>query len=407
MSTQADWTWLVYMAGDNNLEGAGKEDLDEMKEVGSSSELNIIVQFDTEENKTTRYLVEKNKLTVIDEMPGVNTGDPKILTDFIKWGTAKYPAQHYLVDVWNHGGGWENLPSDYDYEGLRASKPALASKIKRLRRSLFRTTIENIHERSPEERAIAIDVGAHDYLDNKELRSAVLNALPKGKKIDILGCDACLMNMIEICYENKDIANFMVGSEETEPGAGWPYNTILKKLSETPQTSPADLAKIITQDYGQYYEKNGSPISDKTATQSALDLNQIEAVATSLNELANILIKNIGGIAGQVTLARDKAQKFSEYPEYVDLISFLNELVKWLPDNRAEAKGAVNKTLSVLSQTSNKFILANSTWGLNVKRASGVSIYFPSSEQYLTDYADLEFSKKYAWNQFLETLFKL
>jgi Clostripain family len=407
MSTQADWTWLVYMAGDNNLEGAGKEDLDEMKEVGSSSELNIIVQFDTEENKTTRYLVEKNKLTVIDEMPGVNTGDPKILTDFIKWGTAKYPAQHYMVDVWNHGGGWENLPSDYDYEGLRASKPALASKIKRLRRSLFRTTIENIHERSPEERAIAIDVGAHDYLDNKELRSAVLNALPNGKKIDILGCDACLMNMIEICYENKDIANFMVGSEETEPGAGWPYNTILKKLSETPQTSPADLAKIITQDYGQYYEKNGSPISDKTATQSALDLNQIEAVATSLNELANILIKNIGVIAGQVSLARDKAQKFSEYPEYVDLISFLNELVKWLPDNQAEAKSAVNKTLAVLSQTSNKFILANSTWGLNVKRASGVSIYFPSSEQYLTDYADLEFSKKYAWNQFLETLFKL
>lgn len=407
MSTQADWTWLVYMAGDNNLEGAGKEDLDEMKEVGSSSELNIIVQFDTEENKTTRYLVEKNKLTVIHEMPGVNTGDPKILTDFIKWGTAKYPAQHYLVDVWNHGGGWENLPSDYDYEGLRASKPALASKIKRLRRSLFRTTIENIHERSSEERAIAIDVGAHDYLDNKELRSAVLNALPNGKKVDILGCDACLMNMIEICYENKDIANFMVGSEETEPGSGWPYNTILKKLSETPQTSPADLAKIITQDYGQYYEKNGSPIYDKTATQSALDLNQIEPVANSLNELANILIKNIAGIAGQVTLARDKAQKFSEYPEYVDLISFLNELVKWLPDNQAEAKGAVNKTLSVLNQTSNKFILANSTWGLNVKRASGVSIYFPSSEQYLTDYADLEFSKKYAWNQFLETLFKL
>jgi predicted RNA-binding protein with PIN domain len=53
MSTQADWTWLVYMAGDNNLEGAGKEDLDEMKEVGSSSELNIIVQFDTED-KTSK-----------------------------------------------------------------------------------------------------------------------------------------------------------------------------------------------------------------------------------------------------------------------------------------------------------------------------------------------------------------
>jgi hypothetical protein len=406
MSARAEWTWLVYMAGDNNLEGAGKDDLNEMKEVGSTPQLNILVQFDTEENKTTRYFVEKNKLTIVEEMPGVNTGDPKILTDFIKWGISKYPAQHYLIDIWNHGGGWENLPSDYDYESLRASKPALASKIKRLRRSLFRTTIEKIHERPPEARAIAIDVGAHDYLDNKELRNAIFNALPDGgTKIDILGCDACLMNMLEICYENKDIANFMVGSEETEPGAGWPYNTMLKKLSETPNIAPANLAKLITQYYGEYYEKNGNPINDKSATQSALDLNQIQPVANSVNELAKILIKNIGRIAGQVTLARDKAQKFTEYPEYIDLISFLNELFKWLPDDQREVKDAVNKTLTVLNQ--NSFIVANTTWGLNVKRASGISIYFPSAEQYLNDYRDLEFSKKYDWNQFLEALFKL
>jgi hypothetical protein len=321
---------------------------------------------------------------------------------------AKYPAQHYLIDVWNHGGGWENLPSDYNYEGLRASKPALASKIKRLRRSLFRTTIEKIHERAPELRAIAIDVGAHDYLDNKELRNAIFNALPGGgSKFDILGCDACLMNMLEICYENKDIVNFMVGSEETEPGAGWPYNTILKKLSEQSNTAPADLAKIIAQYYGEYYCKNGSPIYDKSATQSALDLNQIDPVANSVDALAQMLIKNIAAIAGQVTLAREKAQKFTEYPEYVDLKSFLDELIKWLPENQPEVKDAVKKTLAVLNQNDNRFIIANSTWGLNVNRASGISIYFPSAEQYLTDYADLEFSKKYGWNRFLEVLFKL
>jgi hypothetical protein len=32
-------------------------------------------------------------------MPDINTGDPKILTDFIKWGTKNYPAKCYLVDV--------------------------------------------------------------------------------------------------------------------------------------------------------------------------------------------------------------------------------------------------------------------------------------------------------------------
>jgi predicted RNA-binding protein with PIN domain len=69
MSSQAEWTWLVYMAGDNNLEGAGREDLDEMKNVGSTAQVNILVQFDTEENKTTRYRIEKDKLTVLQELP--------------------------------------------------------------------------------------------------------------------------------------------------------------------------------------------------------------------------------------------------------------------------------------------------------------------------------------------------
>jgi Clostripain family len=178
MSSQTQWTWLIYMAGDNNLEGAGKEDLDEMMKVGSDSKISIVVQFDTEENKTTRYLIEKNNLKVLQEMPGVNTGDPKILTDFIKWGTKNYPAKYYLVDVWNHGGGWENLPADYNWENIRASNPMRQGKIKRLRRSLFKTTIKKIHSLPGPKRLIAMDAGSQDYLDNQELRKAIFDGLP-------------------------------------------------------------------------------------------------------------------------------------------------------------------------------------------------------------------------------------
>ena len=71
----AQWTWLVYMAGDNNLQGAGNDDLAEMKKVGSTADVNVIVQFDTEQNTTTRYLVEKNKLKTLQTMAGVDCGD--------------------------------------------------------------------------------------------------------------------------------------------------------------------------------------------------------------------------------------------------------------------------------------------------------------------------------------------
>ena len=401
MAKTAQWTWLIYMAGDNNLEGAGRDDLAEMKQVGSTADVNIIVQFDTEENQTTRYRVEKKKATVIQRLPGVDCGDPKVLTEFIKWGTQNYPAKHYLVDVWNHGGGWENLPADYNYDAIRAAKPSRAAKLNRLKRALFRTTVKKIHKRPANDRAIAIDCGSHDYLDNQELRDGIYNALPQGNKFDILGCDACLMNMLEIAYEMKDTACYMVGSEETEPGAGWPYTAILKQLVAKPTMGPADVAKTIVAEYGKYFQK-----TRETATQSALDLAQIQSAAAAVNELAEVLLADLGNVAGGVSLARDRAQKF-EMPEYVDLGDLAGQIAQRLPQN-ARVKTATDKILAALNPTTGKgLVIQNATSGPQVQRATGVSIYFPHPEDYAPDYSDLAFSKDGSWKKFLEQLFKV
>ncbi|MGO9371483.1 MAG: clostripain-related cysteine peptidase [Syntrophobacteraceae bacterium] len=398
MNQTPQWTWLIYMAGDNNLEGAGRDNLEAMKQVGSTADVKIIVQFDTEENKTTRYLVEKNNLSMIEQLPGVDCGDPKVLTEFIRWGIESYPAQHYLLDVWNHGGGWENLPSDYHYDAIRLAKPRTAAKLKRFKRALFRTTVNKIHERSLLQRAIAIDCGSQDYLDNLELRTGVLEALPNGRKLDILGCDACLMNMLEIAYEMKDTANFMVGSEESEPEAGWPYAAILESLVANPRMSPSDLAKTIVTEYGRYYQ--GAP---GNATQSALDLDQIQDVAARVNELADVLLTDLNNVAGAAVLAREWAQKF-EYPEYIDLGDFAKQLARQLPQN-TEVKSATDNILKALDLTTQYgFVIQNVTCGPNVQRASGVSIYFPASENYSPDYSNLTFSKEGSWRKFLEAL---
>src|SRR5262245_601784 len=96
MSTTAQWTWLVYMAGDDNLQGAGKDDMTKMQSLRTTDDVNILVQFDTESNKTTRYRVEKNRLKALQQMPGVDSGDPKVLTAFLKWGMKAFPAKRYL-----------------------------------------------------------------------------------------------------------------------------------------------------------------------------------------------------------------------------------------------------------------------------------------------------------------------
>ncbi len=398
MSAIAKWTWLVYMAGDNNLEGAGRADLDEMRRVGSTDEVKVLVQFDTEENRCTRYLVGRNRLNAVQKMPGVDCGDPGVLADFIRWGMRSYPAERWLLDIWNHGGGWENLEPGHDYDAIRAAKPFRSAKALRLRRSIFRTTAARIAGMPVEARTIAIDCGSRDYLDNAELRAAVESALPLGGKIDVLGCDACLMNMLEIAYEMRGAAEILVGSEETEPEQGWPYAAILGALVARPSMSPADLARTIVDEYGNWYRDGAD-----SATQSALALGRIDPIADATDELAALLVKDIRRTAGAAILARDKAQKF-EMPEYIDLGDFARQLERQC--DVPAVKAAARAVVAALSSPGG-FVMRNVACGGRVKRASGVSIYFPRESEYSPDYRSLLWSKKGGWRRFLEALFAM
>ena len=79
-----------------------------------------------------------------------------------------------------------------------------------------------------EYRAILLDDDAKDFLDNVEMKNVLAGtATLIGGKLDLLGMDACLMSMAEVGYQIRGSASFTVGSEQTEPGDGWPYDRIL------------------------------------------------------------------------------------------------------------------------------------------------------------------------------------
>ncbi|MCX7806940.1 MAG: clostripain-related cysteine peptidase, partial [Planctomycetota bacterium] len=122
---RAAWTFMVYMGADNNLEWAGIEDFLEMASVGSTADVNIVVQFDRTPCFDTRYknwslanrfhigagMEPYPKCAVADWGDGrgareVNMGDPRNLTDFVKWAAENFPAERYALVLWNHGGGW-------------------------------------------------------------------------------------------------------------------------------------------------------------------------------------------------------------------------------------------------------------------------------------------------------------
>ncbi len=384
--SQAKWTLMVYMAGDNDLEQAGWGDLGEMAQIGSTEEVNVVVQFDTlKDEKTYRYFVAKGKLEKVGELGEINTGKPENLTDFIRWAMREYPAGHYLLSIWNHGTGWVSIPKDYDWD-LIGTLPEDGH----VRRAIFASTVARVAGRNETERAICLDRRSEDALDNRELKKALSDV---GRKLDIIGFDACLMNMIEVAYQIREAAYFMVGSEEEEPGAGWPYHLVLETLTTDPDIAPEKLARRIAQHFKASYPGQGA------ITQSALDIRKVGDVKRAVDRLALAMMEHLPSDAAFIKSILKDTQKFA-YPHYVDLADFANRLRGQSP--RDDVRQAADALVDAL--------LPEGEWGfvLAYERAEamtgayGVAIYFPEDGEVTKDYQRLDFiSDGGQWDRFL------
>jgi hypothetical protein len=412
-----NWTIMVYLAGDNNLDSAGVVDLTEMKRVGSSEQLAVLTQFDRAGAKgaTVRYCLRKGTALardLVQTLGETNMGAPEVLEDFVNWGVTNYPADHYLLVLWNHGAGWDdaNLYQGDVFSGSappvsRKSQPvtsrgagagikpvALAQAragIARTRRALFNSTVEA----AVRQRGIAFDDQAQDFLDNIELKKVLTRVRKRlGRKIDILGMDACLMSMAEVYYQMRDVADYGVGSEESEPGDGWPYDRILKALAARPTMTPEELSKTIVSQYLASYKAGDN------VTQSAMKMAGLKPLAIALDGLARAL-KNCLGDAGSHSAligARARVQEYSRpYDDYCDLLDLCDLIDGSLSDP------AVKSATTAVRQAAATAIVASGCKGPAVDNSRGISIYFPK-RKLSPLYKTLDFTRQSRWDEFLK-----
>ena len=416
---EKQWTIMVYLAGDNNLDSAGVTDIQEMKKVGSTDQVNVLVQFDRSgPNITTkRYYIRQGGTMANDEVANLgetNMGDPQILADFLQWGIKTYPAQRYMLVLWNHGSGWDDtniyrvarqlLKLDIQRRGVTiasargtargqvALDQARAVSRKRLRRALFSSSVAAAMNSTKQSRAIAFDDSAKDFLDNIEIKK-ILTATTKAlkRKIDILGMDACLMSMLEVGYQVRGSVGLTVGSEELEPGDGWPYDKILSVLAKKPTMSAQELARTIVKKYLAAYG------SGYDITQAACDLSKASTMADAVNALAKTLTAQLTNSTEKGTLLQVRRQVQSyDTPEYVDLYDLCALLGK--QSQNAAVQSACQDVKTVIA--TDKFVIETGTKGKRVANSHGVSIYFPEST-ISPLYATLDFTKKTKWDEFL------
>ena len=399
MKNQAKWTFMVYLAGDNNLSGAGDKDIREMRAVGSTADVNIVAEFDNAGDRgTNRYHVEREgRDEHVVSLGETDSGSPEVLLGFVNWAVDEYPADRYALILWNHGGGWEPLEIDRiarsvganDYNEREASERSATP----LGRVFFRPSLEAIFSLdSPEERAICSDDGSGHSLDTVELGKVLAQVEEKlDRPLDLLGMDACLMSNLEVAYQAQPYVRYVVASEENEPGDGWPYDAVLGRLAQSPDLPTSELAAHIVDAYiKSYVDRNYSgPV-----TQAALDLSRVEALADPIDELADALVEHMPDAAMELWSAQRKSAHFWHNTLW-DVAHLCQELGELTSDDAV--RQAAEGVHSALAADPENCVIAEGHNGAKVERCAGVTIYLPALMDISRYYGELDYAQKHRW----------
>jgi len=381
------WTIMVYMAADNNIESFADFDLNAMKQAGSNDEVDIIALYDGTQNGDSKlYRILRSNHEVLNDsgevIPGsneVNMGNPNTLTNFIDWTVTNYPASHYCLILMGHG-KFPKGQTQVSYMGFY--------KICRDDRSL-------------------------DFLDvsGGELKQA-LNNVAGDINFDIIGFDGCLMGMLEVAYEVKDFADYMIAPEDHQyafgydslgriviDDYGWDYSW-LRTLVQNPSSYSSNvesLCKLIVDDY------DDDDICGE-ASLSAIDLSKAGSLASEVSSLGNYILSKESEYVYEIRYAKKAAKVYGNYgPEsgeyvklFVDLYTFAEELERLVTDDStidSYANNIVNKVSQMVIADNNEN-----------DRSKGIAIYFadPGSGQGNNgDYRDFTFSDNTKWDDLI------
>jgi hypothetical protein len=391
--SHAQWLVIAYLAGDNDLDGPIVEDLKELEMVGSTpGVVEVLAQIDRASGwphnfggwtTTRRYHVVRELdphrvgSQLLADLGEQNTANPANRHDLVDFGARHLPAGACALVIAGHGSGVEGPVPQWPWSG-RPSERCSSHR----RGSL----------------GLAHDSTSEDWLDVADLaRVAAAAYRALGRKLDVLGLDACLMAMVEVAFELRMHVRLLVGSEEVEPRDGWPYGAILADLTRRPTMTAHELGTTIVCRYLEFYERRGLE-----ATQSAIALDRFGDLAEAVDVLAAALMASIRSLSalGQIHWAWLSSLRFND-DRYVDLLDLARQLHAVSTDTRIRrAAAAVVAVLS--SRAGEEPLVASGHVGPRLASAHGLSIYFPGAAPVASHYHELAFARRTRWGNFLD-----
>lgn len=411
-------TVLLYGSARNDLLPFIDRNLKQLMQVGTNDNITFLVHLDVfgqgRKKLTQRYIIMKNYMVKVGDDMSMDSGDPATLLDACSWAFGRFPSDRTMLILWNHGTGDLEPSFGRAINSIELFKYNPDNNLIELNRNIhFFDYLNEQHIKSCH-RGICFDEATGNYLKNQQVGAVlrtICNTYLQGQPLDMLLCDACLMQGIGVAgslkpYGQTPVARYMVGSQEVVLATGYSYNTMFEKLASNPQMSNADFAANVVQVFSDTYQKITNDY-----TQSAINLEAIDPLYASVDHLAKLLIAGLQYETNrsvhkyiQKSSSNDACTHFEE-PTYKDMDHLFSNMLNNLSmitlnnGNDVQLKNALMQELINARSLIAQIVISNNA-GKNLQNARGISIYLPT-RRIDGSYPNSDFARSNSWLQML------
>lgn len=335
---------LVYIAANNNLQNEAINSIKKMQAGLTKTNGGTLLVF-AKTSSQNSYLMKIKHSTAnrivsdtLKTYKNENSSDPVFFQRVIADSRALYPANSYGLILWSHATSW--------------APPAN----KRISTESFGSDDEN-------------------EMDIRDLNKALPDDL------EYLMFDACSMASMEVCFELKGKAKYILASPAEVLSTSFPYDQITNHLFEG-----RDGLNMVAQKFISFYRSMEGLHS--SATISLIDTKLMDSIAHESNLLLSQKIPKIP--FNKAKIQHLDFENGSGVPAY-DFLSYLKNNYEQTEYDRL--KKQIEKAVIFKGNTEG-FL------GIPIREFCGLSIYLPeANDPYKSYYSNLGWGTKAGWNK--------
>ena len=343
------WTTLFYLDVDYDSGNYDALEQEFRDEIASNENINVVVIQDKEHEPAFMYYIEENhSKTLLAEMGEINMGDHQTLSDFIAYGKEYYPAERYLLYIYDHGGGWKGA---------------------------------------------CMDTTNNDILTMDEFQKA----LQETGGVDIIAFFACLMASIESIYELRDLVDVYIGSEDL--GYGYWWDGVCGDMNQLLTTNPSLSTDEAGSELVEFFQDHPNIASD-LLTMSAIKVEKIEPLVQEIHTLHKYYVTHWLQYYKPIKQAHEATYMLADYLQWAEIFEEYD--LRGYLENLPQCS-STEKALQLFDEA-----VLTHVHGSERPDTYGLNIFFPSQisphklcREYREAGLALDLPTDTCWNEFL------